>query len=324
VALTSWPKIGIVKVGCIASSALLEFILDERAEREIEVRVWGSGAKMDVESCRQLAEHVVEYEPDLAVLVSPNASLDGPTHLRTRIGEASVPCLSISDAPSMKAFFKKGEIRSELKEGQGFIIIPSDPLIGARREFLDATEMVIFNSDIMKILAICGVVRGVHSEIDGIVESIRRGESIIMPRIVMDTNTSLEYAQLHNSYSNAKAIAALKMAEQAAQLTSAACFRVSDPDEYIALAAAAHEMVRRQPNSQTKYVRSRSLLTRSKGHPTPMMVQYCQSHPWTRSRSRVDILLLLQRSLHHPSCFLQYALSSLHAKSINTLCKSLR
>ncbi|TFF93278.1 methylenetetrahydromethanopterin dehydrogenase, partial [Candidatus Thorarchaeota archaeon] len=113
------------------------------------------------------------------------------------------------------------------------------------REFLDATEMVIFNSDIMKILAICGVVRGVHSEIDGIVESIRRGESIIMPRIVMDTNTSLEYAQLHNSYSNAKAIAALKMAEQAAQLTSAACFRVSDPDEYIALAAAAHEMVRK-------------------------------------------------------------------------------
>lgn len=39
-------KIGILKVGCIGSAPLLEFLLDERAERrDIAVRVVGSGAK---------------------------------------------------------------------------------------------------------------------------------------------------------------------------------------------------------------------------------------------------------------------------------------
>lgn len=241
------PKIGILKVGCIASSPLLEYMLDERAERDIEMRTWSTGAKMDVDSCKQVASEAVKYAPDLLLVISPNAGLEGPTAIRQKAEDAELSCLSISDAPSLKAFVKKGkdsQRQSSLPETQGFLVVPSDPLIGARREFLDATEMVIFNSDVMKVLAVCGVVRCVHSKIDGVVDSIQKGIPIEMPRAVIDTNLSIQYANLGNPYAKAKAIAALKIAEQVAQLTSIACFRVSDPHEYVPLVAAAHEMMR--------------------------------------------------------------------------------
>jgi methylenetetrahydromethanopterin dehydrogenase len=57
----------------------------------------------------------------------------------------------VSDGPTKK------EAREALEqEGFGYIIPPVDPLIGAKREFLDPVEMASFNSDVMKVLSICG------------------------------------------------------------------------------------------------------------------------------------------------------------------------
>ncbi len=240
------PRIGVLKIGCIASSPLLEYTLDERAERQIEITTWSTGAKMDTASCMRVLDEARSYSPDLLLIVSPNASLEGPATVRKALEDTDIPSISISDAPSKKAFVQKGKESEEsnLHPRQGFIIVTPDPMIGARREFLDSTEMVLFNTDAMKVLAICGVVRGIHSEIDKVVASIAEGKETTLPRVIIDVKTSLEYATLANPYARAKAYAALAIAEQVAHVTSMACFRASDPKEYTLLAASGHEMMR--------------------------------------------------------------------------------
>jgi methylenetetrahydromethanopterin dehydrogenase len=245
--MTRTPKIGVVKIGCIASATLLEYALDERAERDIEVRSWSTGAKMDSASCAEVTERAIESSPDLLLIVSPNATLEGPTLAREKVAESGIPCIAISDAPSMKAFVKKtkdGETQINLPDSQGFIVVTSDSMIGARREFLDATEMVLFNADALRVLASCGVARGITSEIDKVIGGIRTGRPLSLPRTVMNTDRALEHSGLTNPYAKAKAIAALRIAEQVASITSEACFRVSNPKEYVMLAAAGHEMMR--------------------------------------------------------------------------------
>ena len=60
-------KIGILKLGCVGSAPLLEFLLDERAERrDIEVRVVGSGASMNPRQCKEAAEVLIQYKPDFS------------------------------------------------------------------------------------------------------------------------------------------------------------------------------------------------------------------------------------------------------------------
>ena len=49
-----------------------------------------------------------------------------------------VPAFIIGDAPGKRA-------KDEMDEqGIGYIIVEADPMIGARREWLDPTEMAIF------------------------------------------------------------------------------------------------------------------------------------------------------------------------------------
>jgi methylenetetrahydromethanopterin dehydrogenase len=244
--MSDTPKIGVVKVGCLASAPLLEYSLDERAERDIEVRTWSSGAKMDTKSCSEVIEQAIKSSPDLLLVVSPNATLEGPVLVRRKAAESGIPCISISDAPSAKAFVKRSKDGEEpdLPDSQGFIVTPSDPMIGAKREFLDATEMVLFNADALRVLATCGVVRGITSEIDQVISAIQAGRIPSLPRIVMNTNRALEHAKLTNPYAKAKAIAALRIAEHVAAVTREACFKVSTPEEYVMLAAAGHEMMR--------------------------------------------------------------------------------
>lgn len=240
------PRIGILKIGCIASSPLLEYTLDERAERQIEVTTWSTGAKMDASSCHRVLKEAISYSPDLILVVSPNASLEGPTAVREAISKTEIPTISISDSPSKKAFIQKGKDGPvvDIPSCQGFIIVTSDPMIGARREFLDSTEMVLFNADAMRVLAVCGVVRGLHTEIDKVADAISQGKEIVLPRIIMDAGRSLEYAKFSNPYAKAKAYAALTIAEDVARVTSLACFRTSDSKEYVHLAASGHEMMR--------------------------------------------------------------------------------
>jgi methylenetetrahydromethanopterin dehydrogenase len=227
---------------------LLDLILDERAERkDIEVVTVGTGAKLDPEPCEQAAMRMADARPDLVLVVSPNASVPGPTQARNHLLSKGLRVLSISDQPSKKAFYSKDESGKSIPsapKGSGFIILPMDPMIGARKEFLDPTEMALFNAELIKVLSCTGVERFIQSELDKLVENLKSGGDLHLPTMTLSTETALEAAGFHNPYAYAKAYASLKIAESIAEITSRACFRDTDPLVYVPAVAAAHEMLR--------------------------------------------------------------------------------
>ncbi|MEM1643246.1 MAG: F420-dependent methylenetetrahydromethanopterin dehydrogenase [Desulfurococcaceae archaeon] len=233
-------KICVLKMGCIASAPLLEYILDERADRkDIEVRVLSVGSKLAPENYGvELAEKGLREECDLYIVVSPNATLPGPTKAREVLRERGKSVIIISDAPTKK-------ITKELDEkGFGYIIVLADSMIGARREFLDPVEMAIFNSDIIKVLAITGVYRLIQVELSKVIDGLKRGEKPAFPRIVVDKELAINAAQFKNAYAKAKAMAAYEVARKVADLTTEGCFVVKESERYIPIVAAAHEMMR--------------------------------------------------------------------------------
>ena len=241
-------KLAVVKIGCIAAAPLLDLLFDERAEREdFEIRVYSSGANMDVGPCATLIETLSTYEPQLVLVISPNASLDGPKSVRTHFMEKGIPVISISDAPSKKAWQikdEKGKKKLVAGDGEGFIIIPSDSMIGARGEFLDPTEMLLFNADALKVLSVCGVMRGLQTLIGTCMEQIKAGKEVDLPAVTLDADAAMEYANFANPYAGAKAYAALKIAEAVAAVTTKACFKLKEPADYVPMVAAGHEMMR--------------------------------------------------------------------------------
>ncbi|MFQ5710680.1 MAG: F420-dependent methylenetetrahydromethanopterin dehydrogenase [Candidatus Geothermarchaeales archaeon] len=232
-------SVGIVKAGCIGTLPLLEFLLDERADRkDIEVRVVGAGAKLGPEQCEEVAKKMVDFKPDFAVFTSPNASLPGPTKGREVLREAGIPTIVISDGPTKK-------IAQDLEEaGFGYIIIDADAMIGARREFLDPAEMSIFNADIIKVLASTGVFNIVSNEIDSVIQSIKRGEAIKLPRVRVNKEKAASAAGFSNPYAKSKAMAAYEISKRVADVTTRGCFVVKEPEKYVPLVAAGHEMMR--------------------------------------------------------------------------------
>jgi len=241
-------NVGVIKLGAIASAPLLDLMFDERAERDdINVRAFSSGAKMDEESSIGPAEAVIAWKPDLVLLVSPNAALPGPTKVRQMLAEAKLPTISISDGPAAKAFYKKneeGKKKPHVLEGQGFIVIPSDSMIGAKKEFLDPTEMTLFNADAIKVLANTGVMRAIQNELDKVVGALQAGESLEMPQVKLTAQKAVNCGYFKNPYAHAKAIAALTIAEAVAEITSEGCFKTKEAEKYIPLVAAGHEMMR--------------------------------------------------------------------------------
>jgi methylenetetrahydromethanopterin dehydrogenase len=124
----------VVKLGNIGSAPLLDLLFDERADRKnIDVRVFGSGAKMGEIQAEEVANLAKDYDKtQLFLVVSPNATLPGPTKSREILAETGKPVIVITDAPGKK-------IKESLAENVGYLIITADPMIGARREFLDVT-----------------------------------------------------------------------------------------------------------------------------------------------------------------------------------------
>ena len=231
-------KIGFVKLGNIGASRIVDLLLDERADREdIDARVLGTGAKMTPEHAADTSR-LLDWDPDLVVITSPNAALPGPKRAREMVKEKGKPCIVISDAPAKKAV-------NDLKEnGYGYIIIPGDPMIGARREFLDPVEMSLFNADVLSVLTITGVVKLLQEELDAVIAAIRKGGDVKLPQIIATAEKSVERAQFSNPYAKAKAIAAYSMAEKVAELDVKGCFMMKDPKEYVPIVAAAHELLR--------------------------------------------------------------------------------
>lgn len=241
-------NVGVIKLGAIASAPLLDLIFDERAERDdINVRAFTSGAKMDPDSVVGPAEAVIAWAPHFVLIVSPNAALPGPTKVRELLAEAKLPTISVSDGPAEKAFYKKneeGKKKPHVLEKQGFIVIPSDSMIGAKKEFLDPTEMSLFNADAIKVLSVTGVVRAIQHELDKVVAAFQAGETPEMPKAKLTAEKIVRCGYFKNPYANAKALAALTISEAVAGITSKGCFQTKEAEDYIPLVAAGHEMMR--------------------------------------------------------------------------------
>ncbi len=232
-------KISIIKVGCIGCSPLLDYMLDERADRtDIDVRVFGSGSKLDEARAEDVAKRALEFNPDLVIISTPNAALPGPAKARNIVAEKGIPCIIVTDAPSKK-------IAKELKEkGFGYIIVEADSMLGARREFLDPIEMTIYNADLIKVLSVTGAFRVVIEAIDKVIEAIKKGEKPELPAITVNRDTAIKAAEFNNPYAKAKAMAAWEMSKRVADLTTKACFVVKEWEVYTSLCAAAHELMR--------------------------------------------------------------------------------
>jgi methylenetetrahydromethanopterin dehydrogenase len=232
-----FKKIGIFKCGNIGTSPLLELLIDELADRkDIKVRTVTSGSKMALEDVEEALPKLLEFNPDLFVTISPNTALPGPAKARETFSRSGKPAIVITDAPGKR-------VKAELEnQGVGYIIITGDPLIGARKEFLDPTEMALFNSNISKVLAITGVYRIVQQEIDKVIYAVEAGQAPILPKMVIDINVIRDNSVLSNPYARAKAMAAYGLAEKVADINALACFVEKESEKYIPLVACAHEI----------------------------------------------------------------------------------
>ncbi|MHA1294527.1 MAG: F420-dependent methylenetetrahydromethanopterin dehydrogenase [Promethearchaeota archaeon] len=230
-------KIGILKNGTIGSSLLLAFLIDERAEStRINVYEVTSGAKMHPpEMCTKTMEDLLKWNPELIIMSSPNAALKGPKAAREMAG--NIPTIVISDAPAKKAV-------DEIKEkNMGYILVNCDSMIGARRPYLDPIEMSIFNSDLLKVLAITGALQVIAEELNKVIMDMLEGKSPTLPQIIVDAQTAVKAAKFSNPYAEAKAIAAFELAASVSKITGKACFVLKNREEYMPLLAAAHEMM---------------------------------------------------------------------------------
>ncbi len=227
-----------VKCGNIGTSTVVDLLLDEIAAREdIQFTVVGSGPKMTPSETERIGRLVKSVNADLVVICGPNAAAPGMVKLRKTLRGSMQPKIIIGDGPS-----KRIKARLE-EEGFGYLIMEADPLIGARREFLDPTEMAIFNADVIKILATVGSLRVVQEELDRTIESLK-GQEAYLPRKVVGRATSLSKAGFSNPYARAKAGVAFHLAESAARTNYRACFVEKDMKKFLRLAASAHESVR--------------------------------------------------------------------------------
>ncbi len=232
-------KVGLLKVGCIGAAPLIEYLLDERADRaDISVRVVSSGSKMDPADVEEAAKMLLGFEPHFVIIVSPNATLPGPTKAREVLINFGLPVIVISDAPAKKA------LPAIEASGCGYIIVEADSMIGARREFLDPVEMAYYNADIIRVLTVTGPYRILVEALDNIIEAFKKGVKPNLPKVIIDKEVAVEAAGFQNPYAKAKAMAAYEMARKVSDLTIEGCFKVHEWERYTLIVAAAHEMMR--------------------------------------------------------------------------------
>jgi len=232
--------IGFVKLGNLGMSQVIDLLLDEIAAREgIAVRSVGTGAKMSPAEAQD-AQHIKDTKPDFIVMISPNASAPGPTAARELVKD--IPTIIVSDGPT-----KKDDRQALTDAGFGYIVLNVDPLIGAKREFLDPVEMASFNSDAMKVLSTCGVVRMIQDAMDNVIAQVASGKSgkdIELPKILGKPEKCIEFADFQNPYAKAKGLAALHMAELVAKVNFPACFMMKEIEQVTLTAATGHELMR--------------------------------------------------------------------------------
>ncbi len=222
---------------------MLELLFDELADRkDIEVRTVTTGSKMNVEAVEDSIGKVFDFDPDIVLFISPNTSAPGPAKARDVLSKRKLPIVVFTDGPGKR-------VTAEMEEqGLGYIIITGDPLIGARKEFLDPLEMAIFNSNVIKVLASTGTFRLVFKEIDKLINSLKTNTKLSLPRLVIDTDDIRDSSDYKNPYARAKAMAAYELLKKVAEINVKACFIEKDKEKYIPLVACAHEIVQASAN----------------------------------------------------------------------------
>jgi methylenetetrahydromethanopterin dehydrogenase len=192
---------------------------------------------MNPEEIEKAVPLMLEMERDFVIFISPNPGAPGPAKARELLSAADVPAIIIGDAPGLRS-------KEEMDEqGLGYIIVKADPMIGARREFLDPTEMASFNADVIKVLALTGAYRVVQNTIDAAVNAVEAGSAIELPKVVISRDVAVAAAQFASPYAKAKAMAAYDIATKVADIDVEGCFMTRDAEKYIPIVASAHEMI---------------------------------------------------------------------------------
>ncbi len=235
-------KVGVAKLGNIASGVMAELLLDERADREdMQTFMATSGTKLQPEDIDRVVNNMIAWKPDFAIVVSPNGVLPGPTGARERLLASGIPTLFITDDVTTKKEW------AEIKDGKfGYIIMKGDAMIGARREFLDPTEMADYNGNLVKVLALTGAFRKLQMAIDQVIDQVKagkKGADLVMPKLVVSSDKAVE-GEFTNAYALAKARAAYEIASAVAMVNVKGCFMTKEWEKYIPIVTSAHEMMR--------------------------------------------------------------------------------
>lgn len=235
-------KVGVAKLGNIASGVMAELLLDERADREdMQTFMATSGTKLQPEDIDRVVSNMKAWKPDFAIVVSPNGVLPGPTGAREQLAAAGIPVVVITDDVTTKKEW------AEMKESKfGYIIMKADSMIGARREFLDPIEMADYNGNLVKVLAITGAFRKMQLALDDVVNQVKagkKGAELVLPKIVMTTDKAVA-GEFTNPYALAKARAAYEIASAVAMVNVKGCFMTKEWEQYVPIVASAHEMMK--------------------------------------------------------------------------------
>jgi len=235
-------KVGVAKLGNIASGVMAELLLDERADREdMQTFMATSGTKLQPEDIDRVVNNMIAYKPDFAIVVSPNGVLPGPTGARERLAAAGIPVVFITDDVTTKKEW------AEIKDGKfGYIIMKGDSMIGARREFLDPIEMADYNGNLVKVLAITGAFRKLQMALDQVIDQVKAGKKggdIVLPKLIVGSDKAVD-GEFTNAYALAKARAAYEIASAVAMVNVKGCFMTKEWEKYIPIVSSAHEMMR--------------------------------------------------------------------------------
>jgi methylenetetrahydromethanopterin dehydrogenase len=235
-------KVGVAKLGNIASGVMAELLLDERADREdMQTFMATSGTKLQPEDIDRVVSNMKAWKPYFAIVVSPNGVLPGPTGAREQLAAAGIPVVVITDDVTTKKEW------AEMKDSKfGYIIMKADSMIGARREFLDPIEMADYNGNLVKVLALTGAFRKMQMALDDVINQVKagkKGAELVLPKIVMTTDKAV-MGEFTNPYALAKARAAYEIASAVAMVNVKGCFMTKEWEQYVPIVASAHEMMK--------------------------------------------------------------------------------
>ena len=235
-------KVGVAKLGNIASGVMAELLLDERADREdMQTFMATSGTKLEPADVDRVVSNLKAYKPDFCIVVSPNGVLPGPTGAREQLAAAGIPVVIITDDVTTKKEWE-GVKASKF----GYIIMKADSMIGARREFLDPVEMSDYNGNLVKVLALTGAFRKMQIALDKVIDQVKagkKGAELELPKVIMTTDKAVD-GEFTNPFALAKARAAHEIAMAVAGQNVKGCFMTKEWEKYIPIVASAHEMMR--------------------------------------------------------------------------------